>query len=136
MLCFSISQSQATKFGNYFLSSKYTTVVDNLSFLLAATSALATNQVRKADMYSTYTNLVVPPPILFSSSSFSSSSFSLSLSLSLLSLLCLVPYDSQTTSQSLRPIRTWPLSSLQSWVEVLGHSTSEWIVSLTQKALS
>ena len=41
----SLLQAQATKFGNYFLSSKYTTVVDNLSYMLAAANALATNKV-------------------------------------------------------------------------------------------
>ena len=70
---FSVFQAQATKFGNYFLSSKYTTAVDNLSFMLAAANALATNKVSKAhNEYKVHTAISIIDP-----------SFSLSLSLSL-----------------------------------------------------
>ena len=121
---FSVFQAQVTKFGNYFLSSKYTTAVDNLSYMLAAANTLATNKVSKKCVDNYYADII--PPSYHCSSLSLSLFLSLSLSLSLpFSMLCLVRCDSRATSQSLSPIRTLLLSSLRSWVEVLDHLTSE-----------
>ena len=38
-------QAQATKFGSYLVSSKYTSSVADVHYLVSATNALATNQV-------------------------------------------------------------------------------------------
>ena len=77
---FSVFQAQVTKFGNYFLSSKYTTAVDNLSYMLAAANTLATNKVSKKCVDNYYADII--PPSYHCSSLSLSLSFSLSLSLS------------------------------------------------------
>lgn len=53
-----LRQEQATKFGNYLVSSKFTSSVADASSMLTAAKALASNQVRPLHVYTTYTDCV------------------------------------------------------------------------------